>query len=200
MRTKGIGGLVAIVLSAVGLGAAGTDLRLIEAAKKSDVAAVRTLVKQGLDVNTRAADGATALHWAAYRDQAELVQLLIRSNAAVNATNDLGVTPLWVAAGSRGTATVEALLAAGAKPNLVPPTGETPLMVASRTGNLEAIKLLIAHGADVNAKEAARGQDALMWAVSDRQPQAAKLLIEAAQIFAPGRRRRGTSFNCAAPS
>jgi ankyrin repeat protein len=179
MRTNGIAGLVAIVLSAAGLGAAGTDLRLIDAAKRSDVAAVKTLVKQGLDVNARAADGATALHWAAYRDQAELVQLLIRSKAAVNATNDLGVTPLWVAATSRGTATVEALLAAGAKPNLVPPTGETPLMIAARTGNLEAIKLLIAHGADVNAKEAARGQTALMWAISDRHPQAARLLIEA---------------------
>jgi ankyrin repeat protein len=179
MRTKGIGGFVAVVLSAASLGAAGTDLRLIEAAKRSDVAAVRTLVKQGMDVNARAGDGATALHWAAYRDQAELVQLLIRSKAAVNATNDLGVTPLWVATSSRGTATVEALLSAGAKPNLVPPTGESPLMIAARTGNLEAIKLLVAHGADLNAKEAARGQDALMWAISDHQPQAARLLIEA---------------------
>ena len=178
MRTKTICCL-AIALSAATLGAAGTDLRLINAAKKPDVAAVRALLKQGLDVNARGSDGATALHWAAYRDQAELVGLLLKSNAAVNATNDLGITPLWVATTSRGTATVAALLAAGAKPNLVPPTGETPLMIAARMGNLEAIKLLIAHGADVNAKEAARNQTALMWAVSDRQPQAAKLLIEA---------------------
>jgi ankyrin repeat protein len=178
MPTKNICCSVAIVLSTAGLGAAGMDLRLIDAAKKPDIAAVRTLLKQGLDVNARGGDGATALHWAAYRDQPELVELLIKSNAAVNATNDLGVTPLWVATTSRGTATVAALLAAGAKPNLVPPTGETPLMIAARTGNLEAIKLLVAHGADVNAKEAARGQTALMWAVSDHQPQAAKLLIE----------------------
>src|SRR5687768_17257925 len=177
MRTK-ITCCLAIALCAASRGAAGTDLRLIDAAKKPDVAAVRTLLKQGLDVNTRGGDGATALHWAAYRDHAELVRLLIQSNAAVNSVNDLGVTPLWVATSSRGTATVEALLTAGAKPNLVPPTGETPLMIAARTGNLEAIKLLVAHGADVNAKEAARGQTALMWAISDRQPQAAKLLIE----------------------
>jgi ankyrin repeat protein len=179
MRRTSIGGVIAIVLSVAGLDGAGADLRLIEAAKRSDAAAARTLVKQGLDVNARAGDGATALHWAAYRDQAELVQLLIRSNAAVNVTNDLGVTPLWVAVGNRGTATVEALLAAGAKPNLVPATGETPLMIASRTGNLTAVKLLLAHGADVDAKEAARGQTALMWAISDHQPQAAKLLIDA---------------------
>jgi ankyrin repeat protein len=182
MRTNDIAGIVMILVlgvSATSLGAADADLRLIEAAKRSDAAAVRALVKQGLDVNARAGDGATALHWAAYRDQADLVQLLIRSKAAVNATNDLGVTPLWVAASSRGTTTVEALLAAGAKPNLAPPSGETPLMVATRTGNLEAIKLLITHGANVNAKEAARGQTALMRAISDHQPQAARLLIEA---------------------
>jgi uncharacterized protein len=179
MLTKGIGGLVAIVLSAASLRAGSPDLRLVEAAKKADLAAVRTLLKQGADVNARTSDGATPLHWAAYRDQAEILQLLIRSSAAVNATNDLGVTPLWVAATSRGTTTVETLLAAGADPNLVPPTGEAPLMIAARMGNLEAIKSLIAHGADVNAKEASKGQTALMWAISDRQPQAAKLLIEA---------------------
>ena len=179
MRTKRVVSVVAIVLSAVSLGAVGAELRLIDAAKQSDVEAVRALVEQGLDVNARAADGATALHWAAYRGRVELIQLLIRSHAAVDTTNDLGVTPLWVAASVRGTTTVEALLTAGAKPNLVPPTGETPLMIAARMGNLEAINLLIAHGADVNAKEAARGQTALMWAVSERQPLAAKLLIDA---------------------
>ena len=48
MRTKGVVGVVAIVLSAVGLGAAGAEPRLIDAAKRSDVAAVRALVQQGL--------------------------------------------------------------------------------------------------------------------------------------------------------
>ena len=179
MRTKDVGRVVAVALSVVSLGAAGADLRLVEAAKRADIAAVRTLLKQGLNVNARAGDGATALHWAAYRDRADLVQLLLKSGASVNATNDLGVAPVWVAATSRGTATVGALLAAGANPNLVPPTGETPLMIASRMGNIEAIKLLLAHGANVNAKEAARGQTALLWAISDRQPQAVRLLIEA---------------------
>ena len=94
MRTKRVVSVVAIVLSAVSLSAVGAELRLIDAAKRSDVEAVRALVEQGLDVNARAADGATALHWAAYRGRVELIQLLIRSHAAVDATNDLGVTPL----------------------------------------------------------------------------------------------------------
>ena len=179
MRTKPFGGALAIILSVAGLVAGGADLRLIDAVKKTDLPAAQALLKQRLDVNARAGDGATALHWAAYRNHVELVQLLIRASASVNATNDLGVTPLWVASTARATATMEALLTAGANPNLVPPTGETPLMIASRTGNVDAIKLLIAHGADVNAKEAAKGQTALMWAITDRQPKIVQLLVEA---------------------
>ena len=58
MHTKRVVSVVAIVLSAVSLGAVGAELRLIDAAKRSDVEAVRALVEQGLDVNARAADGA----------------------------------------------------------------------------------------------------------------------------------------------
>ena len=179
MRTKPFGGALAIILSVAGLVAGGADLRLIDAVKKTDLPAAQALLKQRLDVNARAGDGATALHWAAYRNHVELVQLLIRASASVNATNDLGVTPLWVATTAAPRRPIEALLTAGAKPNLVPPTGETPLMIASRIGNVDAIKLLIAHGADVNAKEAAKGQTALMWAISDRQPKVVQLLVEA---------------------
>ncbi|MBM3525346.1 MAG: hypothetical protein FJX57_20555 [Alphaproteobacteria bacterium] len=179
MRRLGLVGFVALALSAVVFGAAESDLRLIDAAKRADAAAVGALLAQGLDVNARAGDGATALHWAAYRDRADLVHLLVRSRATVDATNDLGVTPLWVAASARGTATVEALLAGGANPNLAPSSGETPLMLAARMGNIDAIKALVARGADVNAREATRGQTALMWAIADHQPQAARVLVEA---------------------
>ena len=48
MRTKRVVSVVAIVLSAVSLGAVGAELRLIDAAKRSDVEAVRALVEQGL--------------------------------------------------------------------------------------------------------------------------------------------------------
>ena len=47
------------------------DLRLVEAAKSGDKEAVRSLLKQHVDVNAPQADGATALSWAAYRDDLE---------------------------------------------------------------------------------------------------------------------------------
>jgi ankyrin repeat protein len=55
-----------VLLPAAGLLAAGSDIRLPEAEKKADKAEVRTLLGQHADVNARLADGATALHWAAY--------------------------------------------------------------------------------------------------------------------------------------
>ena len=52
----------------------------------------------GADVNARAGDGSTALHWAAQNDDLALADLLIRKGAKVDAATDLGVTPLWIAA------------------------------------------------------------------------------------------------------
>ena len=68
---------------------------LIEAAKQGDVVTLRALTGKKADVNASEADGATALHWASYRDDIEGATLLMQAGANVNAANDLGVTPLW---------------------------------------------------------------------------------------------------------
>jgi ankyrin repeat protein len=158
--------------------AADRDLRLIEAVKKTDTVAVRALIKQDVDVNASEGDGRTALHWAAYRSDQETVNVLIEAGARVNATTDLGITPLWVACTSGNTGIIAKLVEAGADPNIAPETDGTPLMIASRTGNAAAVKLLLAHGADVNAKEGARGQTALMWAVAEQHPDVVRVLLE----------------------
>jgi ankyrin repeat protein len=174
-----LGRLVIVVLSAASLGAGGSDVSLLEAAKKGDAASVRALLKQGADAKTRAGDGATALHWAAYRDDHASAALLIAAGAPLDAANHLGVTPLWVAATTRSTTALTALLKAGADPNVAPPTGVTPLMIATRTGNLDAAKQLVAPGARGDAKDGAHRQSVLMWAVAARQPDIVRLLIEA---------------------
>ena len=51
-----------------GAGAAGSPITLIDAAKAADATAVRALVAAGADINAAQSDGATALHWAAYRE------------------------------------------------------------------------------------------------------------------------------------
>ena len=149
---------------------------LIDAVKHADHAALRALLAKKVDVNTAAADGTTALHWASHRDDLESAQLLIRAGANVNAANDLGATPLWIACESGSAPMVKALLQAGANPNLALLLGETPLMVASRSGNADVVEQLIRKGAEVNVK-AARGQTALMWAVAQQHPDVVKVLL-----------------------
>ena len=152
------------------------EIPLIDAAKNSDRTAVRALVGQGADVNAKAPDGTTALHWAGYRDDVESADLLLRAGANVNAPNDLGATPLWTASMNGSAAMVRRLLEAGANPNLALLLGETPLMIASRTGNPDVVSQLIDKGANVNAR-GARGQTALMWAVSQQHPDVVTVLI-----------------------
>jgi len=160
-----------------GLIAAGADVRLVDAIKKGDTAAVRTLLQQRADVNLPEPDGTTALHWAVQRQDQALVDQLIRAGANVKAVNRYGVTPLTLACVSGDAASVELLLKAGADPNVALPSGETALMTAARTGNANAVNALIAHGADVGVKESQRGQTALMWAASEGNVEAIKVLV-----------------------
>ena len=168
-----------LLLSGASLAVASGDLRMVEAAKRKDPAAVRSLLEQQVDVNAAEGDGATALMWAVHAHDAQTADLLIRSGANVNAANDNGVTPLWLACTNGNAAMVEKLLKAEANPNVsLTRTGETVLMTCARTGNADAVKLLLASGADVNAKENLRGQTALMWAVAEKHAEVVRLLTE----------------------
>src|SRR6266705_5597213 len=85
---------LSLLVASAGMAA---DLRLVEAAKAGDKVAVRSLLKQHVDVNAPQADGATALSWAAYQDDLETADLLIAAGAKASTANDNGVTPLWLA-------------------------------------------------------------------------------------------------------
>ena len=166
-----------MLLSVASLAAPVGDLELLEAVRKGDREAVRSLVQQRADVNAAQPDGSTALAWAVHRDDAEMVDLLIRAGANVNAENELGVTPLSLACANGSASMVQKLVAAKANPKAPLRSGETPLMTCARTGSVEGVKSLLAGGADVNAKESRRGQTALMWAVSQKHTPVVRALI-----------------------
>ena len=151
------------------------DTRLVDAARRGDAKAVQALLGEGVNVNLPQPDGATALHWAAHRDDLVMADMLIRAGAAVNVAEDGGVMPLVVACGNGSVAMVDRLLTAGADPNV---GRESAVLAAARSGNVEVMTLLLARGGDANAKEASRGQTALMWAVAERHPDVARVLIE----------------------
>jgi ankyrin repeat protein len=168
----------AIVAMLTASPAAASDSPLILAVKNGDAAAVRTLLKQKVDVNASSADGSTAIEWAVHKDNAEMVTVLLSAGAKADATNRYGVTALSLACTNANAKIVELLLNAGANPNTASPDGETPLMTAARTGNATAVKLLAAHGAELGAKESWRGQDALMWAAAEGHRAVVELLLE----------------------
>jgi uncharacterized protein len=155
------------------------DTKLLEAAKNQNMAVLRTLLKQKVDVNTTDLEGMTPLMWAAYRNDMEAVKLLLAAGANVKTSNRYEVTALAEACSNGNGDMIEALLKAGADANATFGEGETPLMAASRTGSAKGVKALLAAGAKVDAIEEYRGQTALMFAVAEEHPDVAKALIDA---------------------
>ena len=164
------------VLAATALAAPNS---LTEAVKNQDSAALRSLLKQKVDVNAPDIDGMTPLIWAAHNDDLEAVKLLLAAGANAKAANRYDITALSEAANAGDGAMIEALVKAGADVNAAFGEGETPLMTASRTGSVAGVKALLAAGAKVNATDKYRGQTALMWAVSEDHADIAKLLVAA---------------------
>ena len=114
-------------------------------------------LKQGAKVDATEPDGATALAWAAHRDNLETADLLVRAGADPNLANTYGVTPLTLACVNRSAAMVETLLRAGADPNLTQSTGETALMTCARTGHVEAVKSLLSHRGGTSMRRSGKG-------------------------------------------
>src|SRR5215207_223391 len=70
---------------------------LADAAQSGDKPAIQKLIQAKTDVNAAQIDGATALHWAVYRNDPELVDVLVRAGASAKAGNREGMTPLAMA-------------------------------------------------------------------------------------------------------
>ena len=170
-----------LCFAGVAFGAGRSDVA--DAVMKGDRAAIRRLIAQRSDVNAQQVDGATALHWAVYRDDLETAELLIRSGAKVNVANREGITPLAMACLYGNAPMIEKLLKAGADAKERSRNNETSLMLAARNGYPDAIKLLLEAGVDVNAKETMRGTTALMWAVEQKHPLAVKALLDGGADF-----------------
>lgn len=177
------GGCVLVATASAISFAGPSDQGLVAAVRNKDVQSVRALLKQRADVNAPQGDGATALHWAAHVDDLVIADLLIRAGARLSAANDLGATPLHLACTNRSAPMVERLLAAGATANATLLNGETVLMTCARAGEARAVKALLLHRTDVNAKESAHNQTALMWAVAQRHSDVVQLLVEAGADF-----------------
>jgi len=154
------------------------DVAVAEAALRSDLATLRTLLQQGVDVNSAQGDGMTALHWAARNNDVETAEMLLYAGANVGATTRLGAyTPLLIAARNGSADMVKKLLEAGADPALATSHGATPLILAAISGQVEAVRTLLDHGAEIDARESAGNQTALMSAAAFDRSDVVRLLL-----------------------
>src|SRR5215471_10061194 len=157
---------------------AADDTRLAEAAMRRDVAAVRKLLDEKVDVNAPGPDGTPALHWLVRVDDFESARRLVRAGADASKPNRYGVTPMQLACANGNAKMIALLLAAGADPNVVDRQGESALMGAARVGSVDAVKTRVDHGAKINTRDPAFQQTALMIAVRENHPAVVQLLVE----------------------
>lgn len=156
-----------------------TEAPVADAVMRGDTAMVRSLIKQGLDVNASQADGMSALHWAAQRGDVSSAQILVYAGARVDAvTRNGNYTPLHLAARAGRSGVVQVLLGNGADPMVGTSTGgATALHFAAGHGDSNTVAALLEKGVPADVREGAWGQTPLMWAAAYGRLGAMDVLI-----------------------
>jgi ankyrin repeat protein len=172
----GVGALFAIVLIAAGP----AESPVADAARVGDIEAVRSLLREGADVNAAQGDGMSALHWAAERGDVQMLDVLLYAGAELEAATRIGhYRPLHNAARNGNLEAVDRLIAAGADVGAATdPSGSTPLHLAALSGSGPVIRSLIAAGAEVDARESEWQQTPLIFAASWNRIDAVVALLE----------------------
>uniref|UniRef100_A0A3Q4MQJ2 Serine/threonine-protein kinase TNNI3K n=1 Tax=Neolamprologus brichardi TaxID=32507 RepID=A0A3Q4MQJ2_NEOBR len=112
---------------------------------------MRTLILKGLRPSRLTRNGFTALHLAAYKDNAELVTALLHGGSDVQQLGYGALTALHVATLAGHHEAADILLQHGAYVNVQDAVFFTPLHIASYNDHEQVTKLLLKFGADVNA-------------------------------------------------
>ncbi|OCT82551.1 hypothetical protein XELAEV_18025083mg [Xenopus laevis] len=116
---------------------------------------IRTLMLKGLRPSRLTKNGFTALHMAAYKDNAELLTALLHGGADIQQVGYGALTALHIATIAGNHEVTRLLLKFGADVNMSGEVGDRPLHLASAKGYLNITKLLLEEGtkADVNTQD-----------------------------------------------
>ena len=134
---------------------------LFTAANEGNVKKVKSLIKQGVDVNAMDMFGTTVIMVAAKEGHLATVRALLDNNAHIE-DGQYNSALIW-AAWSGHLHMVELLLQRGANIRAVDESGNTALLDAARMGHLKVVNFLLAHGSSLNDSHNPVG-DALHWA------------------------------------
>lgn len=152
--------------------------RLVTAASEGDKKTIQSMLKDGVDINSRDWDQISAILPSASTGNLDLVKFLVKEGIDVNAGDKDGISALMEAAIMGHIKVVEFLIDNGAEVDLPSKTGVTALWLAASQGKIECMKYLIKKGADPSITRS-DGMTALMTASVGGHAEAVKLLLEA---------------------
>lgn len=145
----------------VGMARRGEPGALHRAASQGRIAAVKSILDAGADVNVLDGEGRTALGATLRAGFADAARLLLGREASIFAADAYGSTPLHAAAAGELPNSVRRLMELGAAPDVPDRDGVTALMIAAWHGDVGTATLLLGHKAAINAQDQF-GRTALM--------------------------------------
>jgi ankyrin repeat protein len=125
-------------------------LRLISAAGKGDIEAVKSLLKKDIYIHTQDKEGRCALVAAAYQNHLEIVDLLIAAGADVNMKDNTLQSAYLISTSDGFTELLKKTLKAGADVYCTDSYNGTGLIRAADRGHVEIIKELLKTDIRVN--------------------------------------------------
>lgn len=132
-----------------------TEKEFYKACEKGDLEKVKTLIKQGVNINRQnfRSYNSTALMEACLYNQKEVVKELLKNGADVKIQSALGGALSYSCGHNSDKEIVEILLKAGANPNEKDyfEYDQTVFIYSCRCGRLDIAKILFKAGADINA-------------------------------------------------
>lgn len=144
------------------------DKRLLNAASKGDLKAVKSALAKGANVNAGDRINGYALSRAAAKGHVEIVKLLLNKGAKVDPDSDEGYTPLVEAVSSGRIEVAKILLAYRANPNNYA-AGTTPLSISIEAKNVQLVKLLLQNRANPNLSAQGRSPMSIALAQGNRE-------------------------------
>lgn len=116
---------------------------LMLAAQHGNLAAIRTLLKSGANVNAIDSDGDTVLMYAAAEELPNVVTLLLAARPDKNVQNSAGFTAAHYAVQYNRAKTLSLLMAAGADMGIRNKQGLTPAELAITSRSIAAAKVIV---------------------------------------------------------
>uniref|UniRef100_A0A383VMP3 Cyclic nucleotide-binding domain-containing protein n=1 Tax=Tetradesmus obliquus TaxID=3088 RepID=A0A383VMP3_TETOB len=149
----------------------------LNACSTGNIDLIRTMLRQGRNVNCCDYDGRTGLMLASSKGHGLAVSLLLRSGAAPNAADLAGSSALLEAARGAHDETLQVLLRAGARLQMSEVRQAALLCSAVSEGDLQLLRRLLAAGANPNAGDYDKRRP-LHIAAADGNLPAVRLLVE----------------------